>query len=371
MPVYLDHAATTPMFSAAVDAMLPFLTTNEANPSSPHAAGRRSRRAIDDARDAVAMFACCLSSEVIFTSGGTEADNLAIEGAGANGVVVVSSIEHHAVLEPAARRGARVVPVTREGVIDLDALASALDATVGLVSVMGANNEVGTVQPLAEVVALVRELAPQALVHSDAVQSLPWCTSHGPGDGCDLISISAHKFGGPKGVGALIVRESARSRVAPILYGGGQEGGLRAGTENVAGIVATGVAAEIWRREQGSIIEHVRGLRDELESTLIGIGATPRSARATRIASIAPLHFPGVQTEELLMALDREGVAASAGAACASGALEPSHVLLAMGYPASEVEGSIRLSLGWSTTAEEIAEASEIIQIALESLRRA
>jgi len=368
--IYLDHAATTPMFPAAIDQMCSFLQAHDANPSSPHAAGRRSRRAIDDARDAVAAFARCRSSEVVFTSGGTEADNLAIEGAGANGVVVVSSIEHHAVLEPALRRGARIVPVTAEGLVDLDALRAALDRDVSLVSVMGANNEVGTVQPLAAVVSLVRELAPRALVHTDAVQSLPWCVDSGSAE-CDLVSISAHKFGGPMGVGALIVRESASARLAPILRGGGQEGGLRAGTENVAGIVATGVAAKIWRNEQESIVERVRALRDQLESTLVGIGATPRSPRSTRVASIAPLHFPGVATEELLIALDRDGVAASAGAACVSGAQEPSHVLLAMGYLPSEVEGSIRLSLGWSTTAQEVADASEIIRGALESLRRA
>lgn len=369
MSIYLDHAATTPMFPAAVDAMLPFLRMDDANPSSPHTAGRKSRRAIDDARDSLAAFVHCLPGEVVFTSGGTEADNLAIQGAAANGVLVVSAIEHHAVLEPALARAARVVPVTRDGRIDLDALCDALDSSVGLVSVMGANNEVGTVQPLEEVCSIVRERAPQALLHCDAVQSLPWCVNSSA-DACDLVSISAHKFGGPKGVGALVVRDAARARIDALVRGGGQEGGLRAGTENVAGIVATGVAAEIWRRDQDAIVERVRALRDQLEFSLVDQGAVPRSARATRVASIAPLHFACVQTEELLMALDAAGLAASAGAACASGALEPSHVLLAMGYPASEIEGSIRLSLGWSTTAEEVVAASEIVRIALESLRR-
>lgn len=368
MTTYLDHAATTPMVPVALEAMVDYLGRQGANPSSPHQGGRAARRAVDDARDQLADFIGCDPGEIVFTSGGTEADNLAIAGAGAPGKVVVSAIEHAAVLEPARALSARLVPATAEGVIDLDRFSELLDPTVVLVSVMAANNEVGTIQPLAEIARLASQLAPNALLHCDAVQSAPWCVSEDELAAFDLISVSAHKFGGPKAVGALVVRSRARPRLRPLLIGGAQEGGLRSGTENVAGIIGAGAAAVWWKGARAEIVERVRKLRDDLEDGLIAGGAVLNSPRDARIAAIAPVHFAGVATEELLMALDRDGIAASAGAACESGALEPSHVLLAMGQSRDEIEGSIRFSLGWSTTAEDIKTALEVIPMSLRSL---
>jgi cysteine desulfurase len=366
--IYLDHAATTPMLPAAIDAMLPFLGGSHANPSSPHAKGRAARRAIDDARDALADFLGCAPGELIFTSGGTEADNLAITGTAGGGVVVTSAVEHHAVLLPAEQRQARICSVDANALLDLRHLAELLDDEVSLISVMAVNNEVGTIEPLEAVVALARELAPRALLHCDAVQAAPWIDVATATAKFDMVSVSAHKFGGPTGVGALVVRDRARARLRPLLLGGAQEAELRAGTENVAGIVAAGAAATEWGRSAGVIVDRVRMLRDRLEDALLASGATANVDRSLRVASILPLHVRGVATEELLMLLDRAGVEASAGAACASGALLPSHVLTAMGIAEDEIQGSIRFSLGWSTTSEEIDGAIGVIQATVSSL---
>jgi cysteine desulfurase len=356
------------MLPSVVDAMLPFLGGSHGNPSSPHAKGRAARRAIDDARDQLAEFLGCAPGELVFTSGGTEADNLAITGTSGDGVLVVSAVEHHAVLEPSLRRDARVCVVDHNASLDLGHLAELLDEEVSLISVMAVNNEVGTIEPLDAVVALARERAPRALLHCDAVQAAPWLDVAPLTADFDMVSVSAHKFGGPTGVGALVVRERARASLRPLLCGGAQEAELRAGTENLAGIVATGAAAAAWGGERVSIVSRVRVLRDRLEEALSETGATPTSASSARVASILPVNFRGVATEELLMMLDRAGVEASAGAACASGALLPSHVLLAMGISEEEIEGSIRLSLGWSTTPDEIDDAVSLIQSTVSSL---
>jgi cysteine desulfurase len=356
------------MPASVVEAMLPFLGGSHGNPSSPHAKGRAARRAIDDARDELASFLGCGPGDLVFTSGGTEADNLAITGIGGDGAVVVSAVEHHAVLEPALRRNARVCAVDHDASLDLERLAELLDEGVSLISVMAVNNEVGAIEPLDAVVALARERAPRALLHCDAVQAAPWLDVAKLTADFDMVSVSAHKFGGPTGTGALVVRDRARASLRPLLRGGAQEAELRAGTENVAGIVATGAAAAAWGRERESIVSRVRVLRDRLEDGLISTGATATSSRSGRVASILPVNFRGVATEELLMMLDRAGVEASAGAACASGALLPSHVLLATGRSEDEIEGSIRLSLGWSTTSDEIDEAVSLIRGTVSSL---
>jgi cysteine desulfurase len=368
MTIYLDHAATTPMLPGAFDAMLPFLRDSYANPSSSHTKGRAARRAIDDARDAFAAFAGCAPGELVFTSGGTEADNLALTGASGGGVIVVSAVEHHAVIEPAGRLAARICGVDRDAVVDLDHFVDLLDEDVRLISVMAVNNEVGTIEPLAEVVALARERAPRALLHCDAVQAAPWLDVAALTGSFDLVSLSAHKFGGPKGVGALVVRGPARSRLRPLLLGGAQESELRAGTENVAGIVGAGAAAAEWGQDRERIVERVRALRDRLEDGVAGEGVVPNSPRSLRVASISPLRFSGVATEELLMLLDGGGVEISAGAACASGALLSSHVLIAMGRSEDEIQGSVRFSLGWSTTSDEIERAISLVQATTMSL---
>ncbi|HXZ82823.1 MAG TPA: cysteine desulfurase family protein [Acidimicrobiales bacterium] len=372
---YLDHAATTPMRAEAVAAMLPHLSAGFANPSGVYDAARRARRAVDDARDEMAAALGCQPGEVVFTSGGTEADNLAVLGVHRRlgGTVVASAIEHHAVLNPARRVGARLVPATAEGLVDLDALQRALDQTVTLVSVMAVNNEVGTVQPIGEVVAAVRKRAPRALIHSDAVQAMLWCDVAGNLADCDLVSVSAHKFGGPKGVGALVVRGRAESALTPLCFGGGQERSLRPGTENVAGIVAMAAAATTTTVERPGACERTRGLRDRF---LVQLAASvPEMAESVPRRLTAPgyahVRFPGVIAEELLVLLDVAGVAASAGSACAAGAVEPSHVLRAMGWSAHEAREAVRFTLGPATSEGEIDYATGVVAQAVASLARA
>lgn len=368
---YLDNAATTPLRPAALEAMLPYLQQHYGNPSGIYRSGRVARRAIDDARDEIAEFCGCEAGEVVFTSGGTEADNLAIQGVASRGVgsVVCSAIEHHAVLNPARRTGARLVRASDEGAIDLQSLEEALDESVALVSVMAVNNELGTVQPIQEVVAIVRRLAPNALVHSDAVQAAPWADLKGLCGGCDLISISAHKIGGPKGTGALVVRQRARGKLLPIVVGGGQERSLRPGTENVAGIVGMAAAAKETARDREKRAQRVRALRDRfLSGITVSAGAKESVSKDTTAPGFAHVRFPGILAEELLVMLDERGVAASAGSACSSGALEPSHVLVSIGWPTSKAREAIRFSLGHTTSDEEIDHALLAINDATSTL---
>ena len=355
---YLDHAATTPLMPEVLDAMLTHLGGDFANPSGIHRGARLARRAVDDARDELAAVLGCEPGEIVFTSGGTEADNLAILGTEQveAPAVLVSSIEHHAVLRPADRRGARHVPVDARGIVDIDRLEAMLDPTVGLVSIMAVNNEVGTVQPISRIVELVRDRAPQAIVHCDGVQALAWCDMVPMVEDCDLVSVSAHKVGGPKGAGALVVRGAVRQALRPILVGGPQERELRAGTENVAGIVGLARGARLTAERRIGTVERVGALRDRFVDALIE--AVPHlresASRGLCHAGIAHLAFPGTRNEELLLLLDEQHIAASAGSACASGAIEPSHVLLAMGMPIEQARSCIRFTLGATTTADEI-----------------
>jgi cysteine desulfurase len=374
--VYLDHAATSPMRVEAVEAMLPFLSERYANPVGSHAAARDARRALDEAREVVAGVLGAAPGEVVFTSGGTESDNLAICGPDlGGGRAICSSIEHHAVLHTMRAVGGSTVPVDAGGILDLAALAAALAEPalppVRLVSTMLVNNEVGTVQPLAEVVAMVRQQAPEALVHTDAVQALCWTDLASIAAGADLVSVSAHKFGGPKGVGALVVRPRARALLRPIHHGGGQERDLRSGTHNVAGIVAMSVAAAATLAEREEAVVRVSALRDRLADQVRAgaAGMTETTPRETRAAGICHLSFEGIEAEELLLLLDRAGVAASAGSACASGALEPSHVLSAMGLPPAVARSCIRFSLGYSTSEQEVDAAAAAVIEAVGMLR--
>ncbi|MDP9388453.1 MAG: aminotransferase class V-fold PLP-dependent enzyme, partial [Actinomycetota bacterium] len=266
---YLDHAATTPLWPEAREAMLPFLTDRFGNPSGSHRVSRDARQALDEARESVAACLGCSPAEVVFTGGGTEADNLALAGvwAARPGTVVCSAVEHHAVLHGCGALGGRVAPVGRSGVVDLDALAALLDDGVSVVSVMLANNEVGTVQPVAAVAAVVRDVAPAAVVHTDAVQAFPWLDVAALAAGADLVAVSAHKFGGPKGVGALVVRDGVEVR--PLLYGGGQERDRRSGTHNVAGIVGMAAAMRATVACREATVARVRALRDRLGDGLL------------------------------------------------------------------------------------------------------
>src|SRR4051794_13159777 len=315
MEAYLDHAATTPMRPEAVAAMLPFLTERFGNPSGVHALARDARLAVDEARDIVAACLGCTPAEVVFTGGGTEADNLAIAGVLARrpGRVVCSAVEHHAVLHATQVVGGSTVAVDKRGVLDLDALAGALGPDVSVVSVMLANNEVGTIEPLADVAAMVTEKAPNAVLHTDAVQAFPWVDVVTEAAGAQLLAVSAHKFGGPKGVGALVVRKGAQVR--PTLHGGGQEHDRRSGTHNVAGIVAMAAAMEATVATRADTVARVGELRDRLADGLMAAvpGTRESGDRSTKIAGNCHLRFEDIESEALLVLLDEAGICASAG----------------------------------------------------------
>ena len=376
MPAYLDHAASTPMRPEAFEAMVPWLREHHANPSGAHRPARQARRAIDEARDDVAEALGADPGEVVFTSGGTEADNLAVLGAHdrRGGVLVASAIEHPAVLEPVRSRAGRVVAVDARGVIDLDALEAALDPEVTLVSVMLANNEVGTVQPLDDVADRVRRSAPAAALHTDAVQAAAWLDVADAAAPADLVSISAHKLGGPKGMGALVVRRGIP--LAPRQLGGGQERDRRGGTHDVAGIVALATALRLTVEQRVATVERVAALRDRLAAGLLAAipdaieTAAPGGDRTGLTAGMCHLCIPGVESEALLFLLERGEVYAAAGSSCSSGAMEPSHVLEAMGVRRDLAFGSLRLSLGRDSTSADVDLALEVVPPAVARLRR-
>jgi cysteine desulfurase len=362
MEAYLDHAATTPLRPEAREAMLPWLGGRHGNPSGMHRPARSARQAIEEARDEVAALLGCLPGEIVFTSGGTEADNLAVHGREGTGPVLCSAIEHHAVMAPVLAVGGTTVPVGPGGVVDV----SAIPADARFVSVMLVNNEIGVVQPL----EAVRAAAPDAVIHTDAVQAVTWLDVAVAAAAADLVSISAHKFGGPQGVGALVVR--AGTSVVPVLLGGGQERERRSGTQNVAGIMGMAAALRAGHAGRAATVARLAALRDRLADGLLA--AVPDSietgARASKVAGMCSLAFDGVDAEALLVLLDQQGISASAGASCASGALEPSHVLAALGIPPAVGRGSLRLSLGWDTEAAEVDHALTVVPTSVARLRR-
>jgi cysteine desulfurase len=369
--IYLDHAATTPMLPAAIEAMLPFLDVEFANPSGSHRFARRARQRVDEARERIAELAGWAPGGVVFTSGGTEADNALIQGVvrRAGGQAVCPAAEHHAVLASVKAGAHRIVGVLDDGSVDLDQLAAAVGPQTAVVSVMAVNNEVGTVTDLAEVAAVVRARAPHAVVHTDAVQAACWLDLAGLARHVDALSLSAHKFGGPKGVGVLMVRQHVEW--APLLVGGGQERERRSGTHNVAGIVAMEVALAESQRSLVAESARLGALRDRLVD---GLAAEAPSmvetvARSRKVAGSAHVMFPGIENEAILFLLDEAGLCASAASACASGAMAPSHVLAAMGVPRRLAGGSLRLTLGRTTTEDDIARAVPTIAGAVHRLR--
>jgi cysteine desulfurase len=370
--IYLDHAATTPMRAEAVAAMMPFLTTRFANPSGSHRASRDVRKAIDEARDIVAECLGCQPGEVVFTGCGTEADSLAINGiiTRHGGTAVTVSTEHHAVLHAVEHLKGTIVGVDAFGVVDMVALEAALTPETRIVSVMLVNNEVGTIQPMRRITRMVSKRAPQAVVHTDAIQALTWVDVAQDAKHAHLIAISAHKFGGPKGVGALVIRRG--TTVSPMLLGGGQERDLRSGTHNVAGIVAMAEAMRLTVAERAATVARVGALRDRLVDGLLA--AVPHTIetvpREMKIAGSAHVCFDGIENEALLYLLDRAGLCASAASACASGAMDPSHVLAAMGIARERANGALRLSLGSATTDHDIDRALASIPPAVAQLRR-
>lgn len=349
--------------------MLPYLTTEQGNPSSPHAPGRRARMALDEAHERIAR---CLSAEpreVVLTSGGTEAINLAIKGAAwaakAMGHrIVTTAVEHRAVLE-ACRHLERfgfevtVLPVDRYGRVDPDDLTAALGERTILVSLQLANGEVGTLSSLADLVARVRG-AGRALIHVDAVQAAPWVALDTTSLGVDLLSLAGHKLGGPKGIGSLWVRRG--TAFLPQLHGGSQERHRRAGTENVAGAVGMSVAFEGAVAEMPVLVPRVRALRDRLRDALLRVPDVELSGHpGERLPGHLSLVIGGVEGDSMVLALDLEGLACSTGSACATGSPEPSHVLLAMGYPTEEARGALRLTLGRDTSEQDIEQAAGLV----------
>jgi cysteine desulfurase len=378
---YLDHAATTPMLPEVREVMEPYLSQDFGNASSVHAYGRRAKQAVEDARDRVAAAIGASPSEVIFTGGGTEADNLALIGTvtklrGNGNHVTTTASEHHAVLnsvEWLAGLGfeTTVLPVAESGVIDPAAVAAAVRRDTIAVSVMAVNNEIGTIQPVSDVVSAVEEANPRTLVHTDAVQALPNLPVSVTDWGVHLAAFSAHKLGGPKGVGALFVRSGVP--LAPTVHGGGQERGLRSGTLNVPGIAGFGVAAEIAAKEVDEKNDRLRPLRDRL---LDGILATVPDAivngdRDRRIAANLSVAIPGAEGEVLILLLDQAGIACSTGSACQSGAVDPSHVLLAIGRSKELANGSLRFSLGRSSTQGDVDAVLEALPRIVDQARRA
>jgi cysteine desulfurase len=368
---YLDHAATTPMRPEAIAAMLPFLDVQYANPNGSHRFARRARAALDDAREVVAAVLGCAPGEVVFTSGGTESDNTAVLGtvAARGGTAVCPAAEHHAVLHAVERVHGRVVAVDRSGRVDLDALSRAVDADVSVVSVMAVNNEVGSVNDLAAVGEAARRARAAVSVHTDAVQAASWLDLRDVTPHVDLLSLSAHKFGGPKGVGVLVARGNARFE--PLLIGGGQEREHRSGTQNVAGVVAMAEALRLADAEREAERERLVALRDRLvdglRSRLDGVHETVE--RDHKVAGSAHVCIEGIENEALLFLLDEAGVCASAASACAAGAMEPSHVLAAMGVERAWAFGALRLTLGRTTTAADVDRGVDAVVEAVTRIR--
>jgi cysteine desulfurase len=383
--VYLDYNATTPVEPEVLDAMLPYLSAEFGNASSIHTFGQKARAAVETAREQVAALIGARPQEVFFTSGGTESDNHAIFGIVSSATsigsstsptsrphVITSLVEHEAILnacQALERQGVDVtyLSVDCDGLLDLDDLRHALRPETALISIMHANNELGTVQPLEEIGRIAHE--EDVYLHSDAVQSAGKIPIDVNRLQLDLLSLSAHKLYGPKGVGALYVRGGTRLR--QLLYGGHHQRGVRPGTENVAGIVGFGKAAEMARSALANDAKRLSALRDQLEHGLVHRVPNSRihGGQAPRTPNTTNLVFPGLEGEALLIALDLKGLACSTGAACSSGALEPSHVLTAIGLPAEEARASLRFSLGRHTTPSDIEFALSVVPAAVARLR--
>jgi cysteine desulfurase len=379
--IYLDTAASTPVADEVIEEMLPYLKERYGNPSSIHKFGRETARAINLARKRVAeMIGASSPREITFTSGGTEANNLALKGTAIHvqskmpkkNMIITSSIEHDAVLEPCKDledRGFATMhlPVTGEGFVRPSELKNMISDNVALVSIMYANNEVGTIQPIKELVEITHQAG--ALFHTDAVQAAGKLPLNVKNLGVDMMSLSSHKINGPKGVGALYIRSNLK--ILPIIHGGGQEWYLRSGTENVPGIVGFGKACELANKRMRHYQEHVAGLRNYVVERVLK--EIPRSRlnglRSERIANNAHFTFFGVNGEDLIIKLDENGIAASTGSACSVKKQKQSHVLKAMGFSYEEITGSLRLSLGMHNTKDEVDRAVNVLSSVIEELR--
>jgi cysteine desulfurase len=375
--IYMDHAATTPLDPAVLEAMMPYLTTEFANPNSLYSAAQASRKAVDEARERVAALLGATASEIVFTGCGTEADNLAIRGVAAalrerGNHIITSAIEHHAVLhtcEALEKMGFAVtyLPVDQYGIVNPESVREAISPRTILISIMHANNEIGTIQPIAEIGAVAREHG--IPFHTDAVQTVGKIPTLVNELSVDLLSLSAHKLYGPKGVGALYVRRG--TKLTPQITGGGQERKRRSGTENVAGIVGLGKAAELASRRMADDAGKEARLRDRL---IAGITSAIDEVILTghptqRLPNLASFCVRYIEGESMLLLLDHHGIAASSGSACTSGSLDPSHVLLAIGLPHEIAHGSLRLSLGRDNTDQDVDRLLEVLPPIVQRLR--
>ncbi len=373
MSFYFDHNASTPPAPEVLAALAQAASEIFGNPSSIHTPGQQARQAVEHARAQVAALLVCDPKEIVFTSGGTEADNLALLGAVDTGHVIISAIEHPAILGAAhelERHGVQVtvLPVDGDGVLNPDVVRKAIRPDTRLVSVMHANNETGVVQPVAEIAAIAHEAG--ALMHSDGVQACGRVTAKLHSLGVDLYSISGHKFYAPKGAGALYVRDGVK--LHPMQFGGRHERERRAGTENVPGIVALGAAAEWLRQNAAAEMERLSALRSRLEWAVCSRipGATVNCAGAARLPNTSNIRFDGIEGDALVIALDLAGFAVSTGAACSSGAVLPSHVLLAMGLTTDQAKSSMRFSLGRANTEEQVDALVAALETAVARLRK-
>jgi cysteine desulfurase len=370
--VYLDHAATSPLRPEARAAMEPFGDVMYANPSGSHRFAREARRSIDEARDLIAELIGCRPGEIVFTSGGTEGANSAILGTvrRTGGVAVCSASEHHAVLHCVEHVGGVVVPVTEQGPLSPDVMRETLAhlSDVSVVSVMAVNNETGAINDIEHISHAVRGRAEKAVLHTDAVQAACWLDLRNIWPHVDVLTLSAHKFGGPKGMGVMVVRDGVH--LEPLILGGGQERDRRSGTHNVAGIVGTATALALTDEHRDAEVIRLGALRDELVAGLTSRipCAVPTLQSGVGIAGTAHVCLDGLESESVLYLLDTANVCVSAASACASGAMEPSHVLAAMNVPRSRINGSLRFSLGHTTTREDITKAVDATVAAAERL---
>ena len=376
--IYLDYAATSPVLPEVLDAMLPFFMSCFGNPSGIHENGRETRKAVEQARREVAETLGAESREIVFTSGGSEGDNLAIEGTAfalreKGNHIITSQIEHHAVLNTCRwleKQGFRVtyLPVDASGLVDPDSVRDAIGNDTVLVSIMTANNEIGTVEPVSEIGEICREKG--VLFHTDAVQAIGMMNIHAAEINADLISLSAHKFHGPKGTGALYIRKG--TKLESLIHGGAQERGLRAGTENVPGIVGMGKAITVAAKEREENQQRIRELRDQMIRIVLERipGSQLNGHPEKRLANNCHFSFAGIESEALLLRLDLAGISVSGGSACTSGSMEPSHVLQAIGLKDEMLKSGIRMTMGRETTREEIEKTAEKMSEIIADLRQ-
>lgn len=375
----MDHAGTTPMRSEVLDAMLPYLTEKFGNASTLYSYGREARKALEDSREKVAQLIGADAKEIYFTSGGTEADNWALRGIAAANMkkgkhIITSSIEHHAILhtcQDLERQGFKItfLPVDKYGLVDLNHVVNAVTDETIMVSIMHANNEIGTIQPIKEIGEAIKQQRPDIIFHTDAVQTVGKIPVSVDDLGVDLLSMSSHKIYGPKGIGALYIRRG--TKISPFMTGGAQESNRRAGTENIPGIVGFGKAAELAKSEQKEQYEKLITLRDKLiKGIMETIPYTRLNGHPTlRLPHNVNISFEFIEGESLLLNLDMKGICASSGSACTSGSLDPSHVLLAIGLPHEIAHGSLRLTLGRDNSQQDVDYVLEVLPNIVNKLR--